>query len=82
MQGIQDSIPVSKTHEQHIQPEKSLTDSVELLYRIPQQPSLDGNTVDTEHEHIAFSSNAMEYQASLSFLNSKINGLRKAIKGE
>ena len=44
--------------------------------------TLDGNTVDTEQEHTAFSANALEYQASLNFLNGKINGLRKALKGE
>ena len=53
-----------------------------MLYRTPMQPSLDGNTVDTEQEHTAFSANAIEYQASLGFLNGKISGLRKAIKGE
>ena len=54
----------------------------ELLYRTPMQPSLDGNTVDTELEHTAFSANAIEYQATLTFLNERISGIRKALKGE
>ena len=70
------------THPSHIQTETGPVPPAQLLYRVPMQPSLDGNTVDTEREHAAFGSNAIEYQASLSFVNSKISGLRKALKGE
>ena len=78
----QNTVQVSKTDQRHIQPDQELISAMELLYRTPMQPSLDGNTVDTEQEHLAFSANALEYQVSLRFLNDKINGLRKAIKGE
>lgn len=78
----QDSVKVLKTDQQHIQPNNEAVPPILLLYRTPMQPSLDGNTVDTEQEHVAFSANAMEYQVSLRFLNDKINGLRKAMKGE
>ncbi|MDX1635612.1 MAG: flagellar basal body rod protein FlgB [Marinobacter sp.] len=54
----------------------------ELLYRVPQQPSVDGNTVDTQQEQSRFMRNAMDFQASFQFLNSKFTGLSKAIKGE
>jgi flagellar basal-body rod protein FlgB len=54
----------------------------DLRYRIPSAPSLDGNTVDGQIEKTAFSANAMEYQASLRFLNGKMQGLLRAIKGE
>jgi flagellar basal-body rod protein FlgB len=70
------------THAGHIQSEQGVVPPAQLLYRVPSQPSLDGNTVDTEREHAAFGANAIEYQASLSFINSKISGLRKALKGE
>jgi flagellar basal-body rod protein FlgB len=53
-----------------------------MLYRVPSQPSLDGNTVDTQLEHTEFAANALEYQASLQFLNGRINSLMKAIKGQ
>lgn len=76
------STPLKTTAERHIQPESGPVPPSQLLYRIPSQPSLDGNTVDTEREHVAFSTNAVEYQASLSFINSKISSIRKAIKGE
>ena len=54
----------------------------ELLYRVPYQPSVDGNTVDAQQEQTRFMRNAMEYQASFQFLNSKFTGLSKALTGE
>lgn len=54
----------------------------ELLYRTPMQPSLDGNTVDSQMELSAYMRNAMDFQASFQFLNSKFKGLSAAIKGE
>ena len=56
--------------------------SAEALYRVPNHAALDGNTVDSQLEHAAFAENAVRYQASLDFINSRISGLRKALKGE
>ncbi len=56
--------------------------SPELLYRNPFQPSLDGNTVELQVEKAAFARNAVEYQASLKFLEGKSKGLLQALKGE
>jgi flagellar basal-body rod protein FlgB len=53
----------------------------QLQYRVPMQPSMDGNTVDTQVEQAAFSSNMVHYQASLSFINSTIQTMRLAING-
>jgi len=51
-------------------------------FRVPNQPDTgDGNTVDIHEERNAFARNAMEYQATLNFLNSRISGLKKAIGG-
>lgn len=54
----------------------------ELLYRVPNQASLDGNSVDPQLEKAAFADNAMRYQASLTFLDQKFRGLVGALKGE
>lgn len=54
----------------------------DLLYRTPHQPSVDGNTVDAQQEQSRFMRNAMDYQASFQFLNSKFSGLSKALKGD
>lgn len=54
----------------------------ELLYRVPLQPSADGNTVDTQTEQAQFAQNAIRYQASISFLDGSIRTLLSAIRGE
>lgn len=54
----------------------------ELLYRVPVQPSLDGNTVDSQIEQGEFTQNAMRYQSTLTFLNGRFQGLKLAIKGQ
>jgi flagellar basal-body rod protein FlgB len=55
--------------------------SPDLKYRTPLAPALDGNTVDTQLEQAAFAENAVRYQATLTFLNSKFRGLLTAIMG-
>lgn len=51
-------------------------------YRIPFQPSMDGNTAELSVEQANFAANSMDFQTSLTFLNMKISGLHKAIKGD
>lgn len=51
-------------------------------YRLPSQPSVDGNTVEENVEHAQFSKNNMEFQIAFTLLNSKFKGLSKAIKGQ
>ncbi len=53
-----------------------------IMYRNPLHASLDGNTVDGHVEQAEFAQNAMMFQASFTFLNSKVQGLMKALKGE
>lgn len=55
--------------------------TAESLYRIPYQPSRDGNTVELSVEQTAFAENAMDFQTSLTFLNIKLRGLNQAIEG-
>jgi flagellar basal-body rod protein FlgB len=50
-------------------------------YRVPDQPTLDGNTVDAQRENAAFAETAIRYQTSLTFLQSRIQGLRSALSG-
>ncbi len=52
-----------------------------LKYRIPMAPALDGNTVDEQLEQSAFAENVVHYQATLTFLSSKLRDLMTAITG-
>lgn len=56
--------------------------SVQTQYRVPQQPALDGNTVDTQIEKSLFAENALRYQISLNFLNGKIKSVMNALRVE
>src|SRR5690606_22067462 len=53
----------------------------QLLYRVPNQPSQDGNPVELAVEQAEFSRNAMDFQASLTFLTMQVRGLKQAIEG-
>ncbi len=57
------------------------TQTMESLYRVPYQPSKDGNTSELGVEQANFNKNAMDFQSSLTFLNMKISGLQKVIDG-
>jgi flagellar basal-body rod protein FlgB len=75
------SVDVLRTHQRHIAGAGTGFGS-EVLYRVPNQASVDGNTVDEQIENAAFARNALEHQASFQFLNSKFTGLMKALRGE
>lgn len=53
-----------------------------LRFRVPVQPSLDGNTVEMSVEQTAFAENAIAYRATLSFLQGRVGTLTRALKGE
>ena len=84
MQKAQDSMSgfgMTRTHESHMDTSSMGADS-ELLYRVPHQPSVDGNTVDAQQEQTRFMRNAMDYQASFQFLDGKVSGIKKALSGQ
>ena len=71
---------LTRTHDNHIK--GSMQGSGELQFRIPSQPDTgDGNTVDVQVERNTFLDNGLRYQAGMEFLNGKISGMKKAIKG-
>lgn len=53
-----------------------------VKYRNPYQVSRDGNTVEAGIEQARIAENSMDFQTSLQFLNSKLNGLAAAIEGK
>ena len=52
------------------------------MYRNPFNASFDGNTVELNVEHAQYGKAAADYQATLNFLENRISGMRKALKGE
>jgi len=66
------------------QPGANMSSAIEgaTKFRVPLQASLDGNTVELNTEQTKFAENAVAYQATLSFLNGRIDTLKRALKGE
>lgn len=80
--GGSSTVTVAATQPGHIGAATGSIAEPEMSYRVPRQPSIDGNTVDTETEHAEFARNALEYQASLRFLSGRIRTLLTAIRGD
>lgn len=82
MQGAgADQAALARTHDKHINVGAS-AGAGEPQYRVPTQPTIDGNTVESQREHAEFMNNAIRYQASLNFLDGRIRTLRTAISGQ
>jgi flagellar basal-body rod protein FlgB len=75
------SAALKTTHPNHLQQPGGMM-AASLQYRNPMQPSIDGNTVDPQVEKSKFMENALQYQATLNFIDSRISSLRKAIRGD
>jgi len=79
--GTGDGFDLARTSDRHL----ALGDGVggaELMFRTPTQASLDQNTVDVQAERARFADNALRYQATMRFLDSKFSGLVKAFRGD
>ena len=87
---------VSTTHAAHLGAEGRTTSSAgsgvagsgvrieatALKYRVSEQPSLDGNSVDLDRERANFADNATRYEAGLRFINGSVRTMLSAIRGE
>ena len=69
------------THNRHIAHSNASTANGEY-YTVPFNPSIDGNTVEISVEQAKYGKAAAEYQASLRFIESRVSGIRKALRGE
>ncbi|MEE1921437.1 flagellar basal body rod protein FlgB [Pseudomonas sp. 148P] len=73
---------LATTSDRHLRASSAAGASRELLYRVPDQPSLDGNTVDMDRERAQFADNSVRYQASLTFLTNRLQSLKTAMQAE
>jgi len=53
-----------------------------MMCRTPFNASADGNTVEMSVEQARYGKSAGDYQATLAFLENRISGIRKALRGE
>jgi flagellar basal-body rod protein FlgB len=80
--GLSKSVSIESSHNKHITSGSDNNYLLQTKYRVPENSSLDGNTVDSHVEKGKFAENAVRYQISLSMLNNKIQGLISTLKGE
>lgn len=71
--------PLSATNAHHLQPEEPES-RPHLRYRVPVQPSLDGNSVELATEQLQFAENALRYRSTLAMLNGRISTLMSALR--
>jgi len=79
--SLQGDLPMAAPRANHLRVGGASANTTTPLYRVPEQPSLDGNTVDSQKENAAIAETSVRYQATLTFLNARIRGLRDAITG-
>ncbi len=73
--------PVVTTNSKHlVEGPDQTTDG--LKYRVPFNVSFDGNTVELPVEQAKYGQYAAEYQTTLAILESRISGIRKALRGD
>jgi flagellar basal-body rod protein FlgB len=53
-----------------------------LKFRVPFNSATDGNTVEMSVEQAQYAKATADYQATLMFLENRISGIRKALRGE
>src|SRR5262245_17603502 len=73
---------LARTNPAHLAARGMTTGGAQTLYRIPHAPALDGNSVESDVELAAIGENALQYQATLTFLGGKLATLKSAITGE
>jgi flagellar basal-body rod protein FlgB len=83
LEGISPSnaVNLATTHSAHI-PGKVPQEDPRLLYRIPNQPSMDGNTVDADVELTEFTKNSVYTESALTMLGGTIRSRMSAITGQ
>lgn len=74
-------LTMSATNTKHFEAMSGSSADDNLLYRVPSQPSLDGNTVDMQREQAEFTQNSLQFDTSFMFLDRKISGMKKALSG-
>jgi flagellar basal-body rod protein FlgB len=73
-------VALSLTSERHIPAQNLSSADSDLLYRIPDQPAMDGNTVDMDRERTQFADNSLQYQTGLTVLGGQIKGMMSVLQ--
>ncbi|KON80262.1 flagellar basal body rod protein FlgB [Azoarcus sp. PA01] len=75
-------LALSGTSARHLSAEQGTLLEPHVGYRSEFQASVDGNTVNMDVERAAFAENSLQYEASVTFINSLLRGMQTAINGQ
>lgn len=79
--GAQQAASLAQTTSGHL-PGLEGSGGPSLLYRQPDQMSLDGNSVEMDRERANFADNSVRYEATLRFINDHVRKVLSAISGQ
>ncbi|MBI4696214.1 MAG: flagellar basal body rod protein FlgB [Gammaproteobacteria bacterium] len=82
LNGMQSGTTLARSDERHLSNGNDMYFGTDLQYRMPAQGALDQNTVDVQAERAQFLDNALRYQASVRFMDSRLTSLVRAFRGE
>lgn len=75
------SAALQTTHSNHLSTDQTQLANG-LMYRVPFNVAFDGNTVELAVEQAKYGQSAADYQTTLSILENRISGIRKALRGD
>jgi flagellar basal-body rod protein FlgB len=80
--GTTEKLPMTTSAPDHLHGNAAETVmGAPVQYRVPLQPSADGNTVDMDVERAQFADNALRYEASVRFISGEGKDVIDALQG-
>lgn len=81
MAGSSEQLPLMTSSAMHLEGNAgNQVAGAPVLYRRPDQPSADGNTVSMDVERAQSADNALRYEASVTFLNARLKDMTTALQ--
>ena len=78
--GKEQTMSARRTHSLHMDHGPSSRNG--LVFRVPNNPAADGNTVELNFQQAEFGKESSRYSATLQFLENRISGVKRALRGE
>lgn len=75
-------LALAQTRSGHVAMQQGAPFESFIGYRRELQSAVDGNTVNMDVERAAFAENSIHYEASVTFINSLLQGMQRAISGQ
>lgn len=75
-------LALATTRDGHLPLGDATLGGAAIEYRVPTQASLDQNSVDVQGERSRFVDNALRYEATVRFIDSRLGGLLRAVRGD